>query len=537
MATTSLQSNWKKKYRTRTLSKAQGGTVCTMAVSTTFIEVSRPLPAPVYSAHQDLDFNDDRKIWSTRHIEEHPFVETIRMGVLQYRLQSASHFDVSIEVHQTRSSEYAGKPIQLIPSFKIEVLFHDFNNQKLYRICRLKPRRSSRKVHKVLAAHIQVREYDRNVSLHDFLNVNFPILQDPVKAETLHAWWSENGKTFNWIGLPTELKERIIQSCMHRTHEPGNGHRSLQYPRKRDRRRSGPHELTDILGTWSQLLRVSHQVRAITLRLCFVGSSNMTFSKGLCVVVHSCFDFKDSIRRLGKYYQVLEPNSVPVDDKSLTLAKTYKRFPKLFPELKQYATLMHGIRRVCLQMGFLDYLHFFKITAGGFEQYWRSYYVDYEAFEQLPHLSELLIILPDPRGRLEDKSTQHGPPLFYEDFACPRILHRFIYEQAAVVLAPYENVKMYGFIDELEKLRFNALRQNAIKMLKFTGPELYELYAEDGGGIKLEERVIPGVQIQEREEISVDFQQLDATHPNFWPPKCRCAVRCREVLLEDQYNI
>ncbi|CAO2657289.1 Nn.00g034150.m01.CDS01 [Neocucurbitaria sp. VM-36] len=534
--TTGLIFNRKMKSRTRMLSKARDGTITTRDISTTYVQVSQPFPESSYPNHQDLEFDDDRKIWPARHIEEHPFVETIREGVLQYRLQSASHFDIPIEVHQTRSSAYAVVSTHLSPSFKIEILFHDFNNRKLYRICRLKSRKSSHKIPEVPAGNIQVREYDRNVSLNDFLNARFPTWPEAVKAETLHAWWNENGKTFEWTMLPTELKERIIQFCMHRSQDRNYGHRVSYSPDQRARRRKVPHEVTNILRGWLSLLHVSHQVRAITLRLCSVGSSDVALSEGLTVVASSNFEFKDRIRCLRYHYQLVEPNGIPVDEKTSALADTYKRFPKIFPELKQYATLWHGIRRVSLQMGFLDYFNFFKVTVGGFERFWRPNHVDYELFEQLPHLNELIINLPDITGRLEDKPAQPSPPLFYEDFVCPRILHQFIYEQAAEVLAPYQNVKMYGFIDESEALRFRALRENTRRNLKFTTKELDELYAEGGGGVELEESVKPGVKTRETEDKSMHTQLPIEYQRDFWPPKCDCAVRCRKLLLRGRYN-
>ncbi|KAH7402716.1 hypothetical protein BKA66DRAFT_564617 [Pyrenochaeta sp. MPI-SDFR-AT-0127] len=511
-----------------------------MGVSTTIIKVSQSPFVSVSLAGSDPGFSSDYNIWPIRHYEENPFVESIRKGVLHYRLQSASHFNISIEVNQTKNPDYAGKTNPLRPSFRIEVLFHDFNSRKLYRICRpgCDKDNGARKNCTVLTnKNIRIGDSGAYVPLYDFLSNYFPCIQDVVSADTLYTWWSANGKKFNWKELPTELKERIIHFCMHRSHEPGNSIPKPSHSRKWWSRRRGLHELTGQLGKWSSLLRVSHQVRAIALRLCFVGGSDMAFDKGLCIVARSYFEFADTIRRLGSYYQLSGPNSVPSDDRTLALAKTYKRFPKIFPQLKQYATIRHGIRRVHLQMGFLNYFHFFKITIGGFDQYWRAYYVDYQVFEQLPNLTELIIKLPDPTGRLDNKAAQPGPPLFYDqDLSCPRILHRLIYEQAAELLAPYDNVEMYGFIDGFEALRFKTLLNHAIETNKFTERDLQELYAENGGGIELEEGVSPSIPAQatETEEKSLNTQQLSEIPHKFWPPKCRCTISCRQLILKNQ---
>jgi hypothetical protein len=250
----------------------------------------------------------------------------------------------------------------------------------------------------------------------------------------------------------------------------------------------------------------------------------------LRIDVTSYLDFIKCVRRLGKHYQMTESDSVPTNDKTLTLVKTYKQFPKIYPHLKQYATFRHGIRKVSMQMDFLNYFHFFRITAGGFKQYWKPY-LDYEVFEMLPHLSELVVKLPDATGLLQDHPRQTGPPLFYgHPFDCPRVLHRLIYEQAAEVLARYGNVTMQGFIDELEDVRFKALRKAAIEGLRFKAHELEELYAEDGGGVELEEIVIPGVKKEETDDKEEDSRYLARIPNAFWPPKCRCEVLCRRVL-------
>jgi hypothetical protein len=330
---------------------------------------------------------------------------------------------------------------------------------------------------------------------------------------------------FNWTRLPTELKERVILLCMHKP-------RSVSFTRRKKRleRKSAP-EVTSQLGEWSALLSVSHQVRAITLRLCFVGSSDLAFGAGLCIEVENNVGFKNCIRRLGRHYQMLEADGtgVPVSDKTWALAKTYKQYPKLYPQLKQYATFRHDIRKLCMQMDFLDYLYFFKVSTGGFQQYWKPY-LDHEVFDQFPHLNELRIVLPDVLGRLEENMRQSGPQLFYGDpFNCPRILHRLIYEQAAKVLA-HHNVIMQGFIDDLEDMRFVALRENAVKALKFTSQELEELYTEDGGGIELEESVVSGVKTEDTGDEAEDVQCPEIVPHAFWPPKCRCEVLCRRVI-------
>lgn len=475
-------------------------------------------------------FDDDLKIWPSKHIEEHPLVETIRAVVLQYRLQSASHFDISIEVHQTNNPKYAGNSTKIDQAFRIEVLFHNFSN-RLYRICRVRIGKRRRPTHHAIGYDIEVQERGSFIPLRKFLSRSYLTLNNSVTSDTLYSWWSINGKSFNWTGLPTEIKECIVGSCIELSRVAELTNRSLRLW-KRNHRKPGTHELADHLGHWTPLLRVSHQVRAITLRICFAGVQHMTSIKGMCLLSITISDFSEKIRRLGKFFQMVETNGVPVDDKSYDSAYTYMRFPKLYPELKQYATLRHGIRRICLELDFATSFEFFRITKHGYQEGWHSRYMGIEVLERLPELRELTIILPDVTGRLEDKPYHRGPPLFYDlDFACPRILHRILYEQAAEVLAQYKDVKLYGFMDDGEAQRFKALKQKAILLLKFTPRELRELYTEDGGGIQLEEAVIPGMEAKQLEDDSSDRMPSLVVRNNFWPPKCRCAVRCRHVIL------
>ncbi|KAF1941270.1 hypothetical protein EJ02DRAFT_455336 [Clathrospora elynae] len=335
----------------------------------------------------------------------------------------------------------------------------------------------------------------------------------------------ENCTPFNWTGLPTELKSRVIESCMGQSLSRG------ERTAKGSKRYRGAYEVTDRLGPWSSLLRVSHQVRAITLRLSFLGSSSMVFDKGLCICVSNPGKLHHCVKRLGNHLQMVQSNSMPVNKETASLARTYEHYPKIFPHLKQYATFGHGIQKIHLEMSFLDALHFFKVTVGGFKRFWRPHWLDYGVFDRLPNLNQLIIELPDAQGRLVDEARQYGPTLFYEHpFPCPRILHRFVYEQAAEVLAHHKNVTLYGFIDELEKMRYTALRKAAVEAVKLNSKELGELYEEDGGGIELEESVVPGLGVQKTEETKIAVQYAEGIQEHFWPPKCRCEVLCKTVL-------
>ncbi|EUC34740.1 hypothetical protein COCCADRAFT_3941 [Bipolaris zeicola 26-R-13] len=456
--------------------------------------------------------------WQVSPRESHPFLQDVRTAVHKYRITSATRFSIPIEVAQSQSQHLERS--EKLANFALWVGFYNFGDRPVFTACRLKSwyRKGTRRV--TDEVEVYMKKIGRYIPLESFLEKTFPTFSEiPVGDQVMFQWWKTNGETFNWSGLPTELKERIICFCMHQSHPRALSRRPIK----------GAPEVTAQFGAWTPLLGVSHQVRAICLRLCFVGSSDLQYGKGLCIDVKGHRAFKDCMRRLGKCFQMLEPGHLPSTDKTWQLAETYNHYPRIYPHLSRYATLRHAIRKINLQLSFLDSMHFFKVTIGSFAQYFQQFRLDYGIFGLLPCLNEIRIQLPNARGYLADGPRQQGPRLFYGDpFNCPRILHRIVYEKAAEALATYENVTVYGFMDEVEKESFCKLRDEERKKMRFTVEELEELYREDGGGVELEQSIIPGVQEEEAEELEWSIIQ-DA----FWPPKCRCKVRCRKVLYPD----
>ncbi|KAI8938062.1 hypothetical protein NX059_005734 [Plenodomus lindquistii] len=485
--------------------------------------------------------NFTQQEWQASAAEVHPFISVIREAVERYRLQSAAHYNIDIDVHQSDYDKNPDEQQQVSPSFKVRVGFHNFGRGPIERMCGPGSRRKSRKGPRIMTGALVVYEKGTHVPLEQFLVEQFPLHEAPVGSDIMYRWWRENDKMFNWKALPTELKENIIRHCLHDKPLPANIslRMGLKPSTKKSKavhkaQRRGPHEVTDNFNQTSSLLRVSHQVRAIALRLCLQGS---TGRESLCVDVTGGFALKECIRRLGKCLQMSHPNGVPMDERTEALAKLYKLYPRIYPHLDQYATFAHGIRKVYVRMDYHSYFRFFKVTVGGFRSYWRPIQSTYELLEQLPNLHDIVIELPDPRGRLSDQSRTI-PPLFYPDFECPRILHRFIYEQVAEVLALYPNVTITGFVDDLEEQRFYILRSAAVHGLNFTSVDLADLYKDDGGGIELESMISPGLPISEQEDLCAEPAEFGRVHDpssvGFWPPKCRCAVACRKVLYPEQ---
>lgn len=474
----------------------------------------------------------------TQEFTEHDFMKVIRSRILEYRLQSPRHFAESIEVCQAGPLRHGETDSKLTPSFRIKVVFEKVVKPHKYRLCRPVFRKRTRKSKSTPTDEVQIRENSRWISIEDFLSVYYPALNLAVKPYTMQDWWNANGKTFNWTALPTELKEHVMLFCLHRPEGHGlyqrirEEHKRHSYQRTpaAARQKLGVYEVVDKLGDWCHLLGVARQVRALALRLCFLGSSGVASSKGLCIDATSYRRFEECIHRLGWYYQMTAANSLPVNQKTEALAKCYSQFPKIYPHLSQYATFRHGIRKICLKMSLLSYMRFFKVTVGGFEKYWwTDNHMTSEVFDQLPLLNEVVIKLPvRPRGvrGWRDNYMEGGPALIHYDFPCPRILHRIIYERIAEVLASCERVQLFRFLDYGEAQRFLNLRQSAIKKLKFTSAKLEHLYADDGGGVELD----PTASVLNKVVLK-EFQQPTLVHvaddeKPFFPPKCRCTRNC-----------
>ncbi|KAH7078296.1 hypothetical protein FB567DRAFT_571898 [Paraphoma chrysanthemicola] len=472
-----------------------------MGLSSNFIEMARLSPqtdSPPYN-FANTNFNDNPQNATA---DEHPAIDIILKAILAFRLQTAAHFEIDISVYINRIIPVDTETREgfLDPSLRVEVELGDFTRRipATFRPRFRKARGTGlpRPMNK-----IEVFENGRTTSVNNFLAKQFPIFPDrAVMDTTMQAWWNANGQRFGWADLPTEIKENVIRFCMHAP--PAQDQYSARINRHRNRfarlpgdqpgREPGIYEILDQFSNWASLLGVSHQVRAIALRLCLKGTSEMPRSKGFCLFANSYEKLDNALYRLGQYYQMIEPNSLPIDDKSRALAQHYKHYPIIYPHLQKYATFAQGLQKVSLYMDFLSSMHFFKVTIGGFERYWWNGRMTYEVFFQLPHLKEIEIRLPlQPRDGWNDYPAQRGPRLFYHvaNQACPRILHRVIYEQIAEVLALYPYVRVKNFGDDDEQARFYELRDEARKNVKFTRKDLDDLYAECGGGIQLDEPV------------------------------------------------
>ncbi|KAH8695856.1 hypothetical protein GQ44DRAFT_134301 [Phaeosphaeriaceae sp. PMI808] len=88
-----------------------------------------------------------------------------------------------------------------------------------------------------------------------------------------------------------------------------------------------------------------------------------------------------------------EAKALPLSPETQLLASCYRDYPRIFPQL----------RRVQLEMGFLDTMHFFQVTVGNFKAYLRPDHISFTIFEKLPHLKEFAVrLLGEPRRGWRD---------------------------------------------------------------------------------------------------------------------------------------
>jgi hypothetical protein len=138
-----------------------------------------------------MSFNTSNSDWQVQKSKEHPFIKSVRKTVLKYRLQSASHFSVPIEVSQATHPKNPDMSAELSPESLVLIGFYDFGREPLLRACRPKSGKRSRKNVRVLTGDIEIFEGDRFVSLQDFLGTHFPTFDTPVGASVMSDWWNE----------------------------------------------------------------------------------------------------------------------------------------------------------------------------------------------------------------------------------------------------------------------------------------------------------------------------------------------------------
>ena len=236
-------------------------------------------------------------------LNDHPFLERIRAIIADYRKLSPLHFAVHVAVQADETFQPSSLKIE--NEIKVHVFFHNYYKE-LEHICR--PVFHEGKFTGQVEVKTKCRKW---ITLDKKLAVDFPPDENQADEATLRAWWDVNGKSFNWSGLPTELKEIVLQFCVSKPHGLSDFYTGSQAYKRRNRQKSGIYEVVGQLGAWKSLLQVSHQVRAIVLSLLLV--RNELYSGGLSIISLGTRDFKDVILRLGQYLQLNGPNSLPPD--------------------------------------------------------------------------------------------------------------------------------------------------------------------------------------------------------------------------------
>lgn len=445
--------------------------------------------------------------------------DDIQHGIAAYRIQSP--FQYAQDITATPESS---EPSDLL-SVEIGVW-----GRYITRKCRLQKHKGG--------THVQVKEKGRWILLETSLKKNFPVSQNVADLDSLRAWWSENGQVFNWSGLPTELKEHVLQFCIGQPYMYTATWTNRKKYNREYQFKKGPHEILNLLGQWSALLQVSKQIRILVLRLCLSGC--ITRAEGLWIISKYHKDFAMTISRLGRFYQIVEPNGAPAHRDSHILARRYLYHPQHYPALTRYATYAHGIRRIDLQFNYPQTMHFFKVSAGGLDKYRDPRFMTCDVFERLPNLKSVGIWLP---SEWWIQPPHQYPPILHPTHPCPRTLERWIYERIAEELSWLQNVTVKNFMDTIEAQMFRELHEAHSLSYTMTKAELDELYSDADGGISLEEVIFNDNDMGAETGSRTSSEQLPALFPGsleelnedgtpVLPPKCWCPVPCGEAFFQ-----
>ncbi|KAF2021789.1 hypothetical protein BU24DRAFT_339387 [Aaosphaeria arxii CBS 175.79] len=235
-----------------------------------------------------------------------------------------------------------------------------------------------------------------------------------------------------------------------------------------------------------------------------------------------------SLQRLGQCAQVVEADSCIVDAQSKAAALLYYRYPKLYPELSRYATMMHGIRHLNLKLSTWDAMHFFKVSVGGFDQLRETGHTTYDIFNRLPNLKRVKILLPDDQ---RDRRYQFTVKLFHPVSRCHRTLHRYIYEAIAQMQAVSDfKVEVKRFMDSNERIRFEEMQSKAELSRKTTSQDLADLYADSTGGVRLDS---PGGSLASGNSDPLEHgvtREAVQSVDELFPPLCKCTPSCSEIM-------
>lgn len=279
-----------------------------------------------------FDFSSSPSDWQAPISDQHPFIAHIQAAVLRYRLSSAAHFSVPIEVSQQRHKNNPKCTAKVDEKFYLIVGFYNFGASPVYLKCRPKP--GTRQEDAVSAENLQVKWQFRDTPLDKFLGAKFPPPDLPVGASDVFEWWGANGKTFDWNSLPTELRIQILAQCKGES-------RSSWRPRRYQKQVSkGAPEVRGQFGPWFALLSVSKNVRQLSLGTCFGPKTRLHLE------FRNLDETSRTVQRLDKHKLMSEADSIPIDTRTKKLAYLYTMQPKRYLHLSYYSTFLQRVSSV-----------------------------------------------------------------------------------------------------------------------------------------------------------------------------------------------
>ena len=212
-----------------------------------------------------------------------PFPQWNPFASVRLPSQSSAHYGLAITVTQTAFPE---------------INFYDPDNTRINVQFGINSSVFQRDCRQSASNKVEVEEDGQLIPIMDFLKKTFPPQPSVLlNASQMDEWWSMNGKSFNWSGLPNEVRENILSHCIQKPegYDPYHFQGPTRWPTRGNW--YGVPEIYDQLGKWSSVLRVSSNMRNVAIRLCTV--HNDKYPGGMVIAVCHAYQLKKIIKQFS----------------------------------------------------------------------------------------------------------------------------------------------------------------------------------------------------------------------------------------------
>jgi hypothetical protein len=309
-------------------------------------------------------------------------------------------------------------------------------------------------------------------------------------------YWDNNGKVFEFTALPKEIQDTIVATCLFQkpTYYTPQVSKSVK--------EKSFWEIYVALGDCKSLCRTSISIRSTIVKILFA-KQEFRYS--------TTKELSAALTRLNKFKQVVHPTALPQSMSRIARKvrymdeKRYQNYPRFYPGLSYYGTMMHRIQNLCLAFDPVGFLAFFEFSHGGFD--WgklkKRDTMSWKVLKKLPDLKVVNLEIP------QLQQFQEVPMLFHASKPC-------VYT-------------MYGWIIEAA---FNRLRLDDLTpIVWFYGGFVGKLVEEHLVRLNNPQRAIgsPGPIGESDGGAPIDAVEED-TLEEVYPPACLCTPLCTTMI-------